>query len=314
MTRGADLTVMDESNLISDSIYEKRILRMLGNSKTSSLVQIGNPTTRNHFYESVKKNEDHDTIHINHTQAVEEGSFAQSYVDEMREEMSERAFRINIMAEFPEADANNTLVKWGWLEKADHASFDWDSESSDRVMYGLDVARQGDDSSVLTRVEVKNGEYKVSDQWKWDLDDTTELVRNVSKILDDRNEEHVNVDTHGVGAGVMDRLREKGYYAVGIKVGKGAENKDMFLRQKAENYWKLRSIFEDEDISLDFGNTKELMRELDDVDIEYNSREKLKIDDPDSYSPDFADSLMLAVSFERGKGKDLSTGSTGPMI
>lgn len=310
---GADLVVLDESNLISDAIYEKRILRMLGNSSDSSLVQIGNPTTRNHFYESIKKKESHDVIHIDHKQAVSEGSFTQAYVDEMRNEMSERAFRINIMAEFPEADESNTLMKWSWLEKANHTVFEWGSESSDRVMYGLDVARQGDDSSVLTRVEVKNGEYRVTDQWKWDVNDTTQLVRNVEKIMDARDEDHVNVDTHGIGAGVLDQLRDDGYYAVGIKVGKGAEDKDMFLRQKAEHFWKLRGIAEDEDLCISIDESKELLKELDDIDIEYNAREKIKIVDPDGYSPDRADSLMLALSFERGKS-DWGVGSSGPVI
>lgn len=295
---GGDLIIADESNLISDEIYEKRILRMLGNSSGAAILQIGNPTTRNHFYEVCKKNDRYKHIHVDHKQAVEEGSFTQEYVDEMREEMSEREFRVNIMAEFPEEDAQNTLFKWSWLENASNKSKDWDSEESDRVLYGLDVARAGEDSTVLTRVEMKNGVYAVTDTWKWDLNDTMEVADNVHRIMESRNEDRVNVDAHGIGSGVLDRLRQKGDYAVGIKVGAGATHRDRFLKTKAEKYWKLRECFEDGDVVL-CGDCRQVMRELDDMDFEYNARDKIRIVDPDRYSPDFADSLMLAVAYDR---------------
>jgi len=43
--------------------------------------------------------------------------------------------------------------------------------------------------------------------------------------------------------------------------------------------------------------------------IEYNARDKVKIADPDNRSPDFADSLMLAIAYERNNGRKMDVGS-----
>jgi len=309
---GGDLVILDESNLISDEIYEKRVLRMLGSSADSTLLQIGNPTRRNHFYEVCKKKDNYKNIHVDDTQAVEEGSFTQSYVDEMRDEMSEREFRINIQAKFPEEDADDTLFKWSWIDEARERSFDWTTEEADRVLYGLDAARAGDDRSVLMRVEMKNGRYKVRDDdiWAWDTSDTMELARNSRKVMENRDEDRVNVDAHGIGAGVLDRLREDGMYAVGIKVGSSPNDRDRFISKKSEFYWKLRETFEEGDI--DIPNHSTLVQELDDMDRKYNTRDKIKIVDP-SKSPDFADALMLAISFDRPRSNS-SVGSARSMF
>lgn len=310
MGHGADLVIMDESNLISDEIYEKRILRMLGNSRDSTLVQIGNPTTRNHFYDAVKNKDNYDVVHVDHEQAVAEGSFTQEYVDEMREEMTDRNFRVNIRAEFPEESAEDTLVKRTWIDRAAEQTV---TGEPDRVVYGLDVARSGSDLSVLTRVEIHGDQYKVSDVWSWDYSDTMKIANNTHRVMTDRGEERVNVDTHGLGAGVLDRLREKGLVAVGIKVGKKANQSDRFLQLKAEYYWKLREIFEDGDIYLADGVPQELLTELDDMAFDYNTRDKITVEREGSKSPDYADSLMLALSYTRS-GSDMDVGSARQMF
>jgi len=229
---GADMIILDESNLVSDEIYEKRILRMLGNSEDATLVQIGNPTTRNHFYEACKKKDNYKFIHVDHEQAVEEGSFTQEHVDELREEMTDRNFKVNIMAEFPDRDSDNTLIQYSKLQEAQGKEVP-ECDKEPTALYGLDVARMGDDSTVLTRVERCNGFYEVTDTWKWDIGDTMRIANKVETIMNERGEEHVNVDTHGIGSGVQDRLNEKGLYSVGLKVGMSADNKDQFLRKKS---------------------------------------------------------------------------------
>jgi len=311
MGHAGDLNVVDESNLVEDSVFEKRIFRMAGKDTNASIVEIGNPTSRNHFFENFHHDPDYETFRIGWRKAVEEGSFDKSFVDKMREKLSEREFRIQYEARFPEEDADESLINYTWIKDAVDRTIDWSEGEADRVVYGLDVARGGTDYSVLIRVESKDGRVGVreGDVWKYDVDDTMTLTNKVISCINEREEanleddqtakdyiERINVDATGIGGGVQDRLEELGWYAAGFKAGAAAGNRDRFLYQKDEKYWKLRTYFEDDYISIP--DHKKLRQELNDMKETYNSKSRMRVEDP-AKSPDFSDALMVALSRTR---------------
>lgn len=311
MGHAGDLNIIDESNLVSDEVYEKRILRMAGKDSDASIVEIGNPTTRNHFFEAFHHDPDYETFRIGWRKAVSEGSFDESFVEKMRSKLSEREFRIQYEAKFPDEDADDSLISYSWITNAVERDIDWDSGECDRVVYGLDVARGGTDYSVLIRVESKDGLVGVreGDVWKYDVDNTMTLTNKVASAIKQREQEllaeddtaidhieRINVDMTGIGSGVLDRLQEKGWYAAGFKAGAGAGDRDRFRYQKDEKYWKVRTYFEDDSISIP--DHKQLRQELNDMKVSYTSKERLKVEDP-SKSPDFSDALMVALSRTR---------------
>ena len=51
------------------------------------------------------------------------------------------------------------------------------------------------------------------------------------------------IDEIGVGAGVVDRLREQGYSVRGINVARRARHEGLFTNTRAEGYWRLRELF-----------------------------------------------------------------------
>lgn len=120
----------------------------------------------------------------------------------------------------------------------------------------------------------------------------------------------INVDSHGIGAGVLDTLRNWGIYAVGVKVGvsgrKNLKRPDDFQDLKAEFYDKVRKVFEAEDIVFECDHST-LVKELNSLETEKNTRNKIRVVDP-SKSPDHADSLMLALSVDKPR-KTSDTGS-----
>ena len=104
----------------------------------------------------------------------------------------------------------------------------------------------------------------------------------------------LNVDSIGVGAGVYSRLKELGYRAVSVRVSQApTRDSERYLNQKAQRYWLLRSLFEENMIEIP--NNHNLVSELSKMRYEFTSTGKIRIIDPEQKSPDFADAIMLCL-------------------
>jgi len=313
MGHGGDLIILDESNLVDDEVYQKRILRMLGQSADSSIVEIGNPTTRNHFYENFHHDDDYKSWRIDWETAVEEGSFTQAFIDKQREKLSPQEFRIQYEAKFPDEDADDTLLTMGWITDAMEKEVPWERSEVDRVVYGLDVAREGNDLSVLVRIECKDGRFGIRDGeiWRYNINNTMKLAGRVydkicsfteTKEVDGEEKEipdlhRINVDMTGIGSGVLDRLQQKGLYAAGFKAGASADDRNRFAYQKDEKYFKVRELLSDEGLVLP--QHSDLKTELDCLETKYSSKERMRVMDGRDKSPDFADAVMIGLSRTR---------------
>jgi phage terminase large subunit len=162
---------------------------------------------------------------------------------------------------------------------------------------GVDIAREGDDSSVFT---IRQGaKVLYTDQWgKTDLMETTGIIlQKIERFsLDYKN---VNLDAVGVGAGVFDRLREQKVYVNGIIAGGEPQDKEHYVNIRAEMYDNLRKRFEEGTISIP--DDMDLIAQLSSIRFRIASDRKLQIiskeDMKKQYrlkSPDKADSLALA--------------------
>ena len=58
------------------------------------------------------------------------------------------------------------------------------------------------------------------------------------------------VDEIGVGAGVVDRLKELNLPVTGINVGRPARQRQLFANLRAEGYWGLYELFNQEAIAI----------------------------------------------------------------
>ena len=166
------------------------------------------------------------------------------------------------------------------------------------TVLAVDVARFGADQSVLLlatptavlRLEAHHGL------------DTMQLAGRVvdahRRWSPDRLPERIVVDEIGVGAGVVDRLKELDLPVTGINVGRPARQRTLFANLRAEGYWRLRELFSQSQISIP--NDPELAGQLSSLRYSYNSRGQLIIESKDDArargipSPDKADAMMLA--------------------
>ena len=100
-------------------------------------------------------------------------------------------------------------------------------------VWGLDVARQGDDSSVLCK---RQGPV-VHTLNVWRNLDLMQLSGAVKAEYDaappSKRPVEIIVDSNGFGAGVLDRLRELGLPARGLNVSERAMAKQTYLNLRA---------------------------------------------------------------------------------
>ncbi len=162
------------------------------------------------------------------------------------------------------------------------------------VILAVDVARFGADRSVILR---RRGNC-VEDIRALRQMDTMQLTGWVSAAIRECSPAQVCVDEIGVGAGVVDRLRELGHPVRGVNVAHKARQDGIFVNLRAEGYWTLRERFVSGRISIPADN--QLVGELAALRYGYDSQGRIKMESKDDMrqrglpSPDKADALMLA--------------------
>jgi phage terminase large subunit len=292
------LFIVDEASGVDDIIFE--VGRGAMSSPGAKTVMTGNPTrTNGYFYNAF-----HSMKAFWKTMVVPcSGStqVAQAYIDECKEEYGEdsNAFRVRVLGEFP-VEGDNVVIPLHLVESA--VSRDIDAIDSEEV-WGLDVARFGDDRSALAKRRGNVMEEKVK-WWKnKDLMQTVGIVVNEYKEAK-KKPSVIFVDVIGIGAGVADRLAEQGLPVAGVNVSESPAFGDKFMRLRDELWWNAREWFRALDCKIPDDGA--LLAELTLPTYNFTSSGKLKVEGKDEIkkrtaktassmgkSPDLADAFCL---------------------
>lgn len=201
-------------------------------------------------------------------------------------------FRSRILAEFPE-DSHDTLIPLAWVERAQDAKLR--SGDEDQVELGVDVARFGGDETVLV---ARCGQVARIHKIVNGLD-TMEVVGAIIHAAHETGAKAIKVDSIGVGAGVVDRLRENKMPVFEANASKRAFNPVKFANSRAEWYWTLRELFEAGKIDID---DEEMASQLATIRYKIDSSGRILIESKDDMrkrgvsSPDRADALAYAFA------------------
>jgi hypothetical protein len=211
------------------------------------------------------------------------------------------AFRVRVLGEFPRSD-DDTLIGVELVDSAFHRDVSPTSEAA--IVWGLDVARFGTDATALCKRQGNT----VSEIRKWrnlDLMQTTGAVvaEYEAMRLEDRPIE-ILVDSIGLGAGVVDRLRELNLPARGINVSESPAMGTIYVNLRAELWGKMKAWLEKRDCKLP--KDESLLAELVSPRYSFNSNGKMKLESKDEMrkrgigSPDMADALALTFASDAG--------------
>ena len=130
----------------------------------------------------------------------------------------------------------------------------------------MDVARFGSDRSVILR---RQGSRVMEVRTFRDMD-TMQLAGWVAAAIQETAPERVCVDEIGVGAGVVDRLKEQGFPVRGVSVARRARQDTIFANVRTEGYWRLKELFASGQISIP--NDHQWMGELAALRYSYDSQ------------------------------------------
>lgn len=177
-------------------------------------------------------------------------------------------------------------------------------DSTSTMVLGVDPARGGVDKSAIIR---RKGRVAYNCETFQGLD-TMQLVGKLKTIIDREHPHKVFIDCIGLGAGVVDRLKEMGYECViGVNVARSANNPDRFLNLRAELWSEMRDWFL-QDLPVQIPDDPELQKELCGLGYDHNSSGRLVIESKKDAkkrgmrSPDKADALMITFAYGQHAG------------
>ena len=303
------LFIVDEAAGVPEFVFDA--ISGCMTTQNAKLLMIGNPTVLSGtFYHAFHKNRHlYETIHISAfdtpaftgeippDEPFPQGALTKEWVEriaqERGEESAEYAFRV--LGEFPR-DAVDTLISLKNIEDAVDRVIEDDGANHEKVM-GLDVARYGNDQTVAA---IREGldVVGIESLRKSDLMDTTGRVVEIARKHDVKT---IYVDEVGVGAGILDRLKEIGTIkAIGINGGKAPYDKERHLNLRSQMFDALRERFQNGDISIP--DDPELISQLASLTYEFTSLGQMKLESKQKIrqsgraSPDKADALALAFT------------------
>jgi phage terminase large subunit len=287
------LLVVDEASGVPESVFEAAYGSMSGKDATTIL--LGNPTrSSGYFYETHTRLRD--SWWTKQVSCLDSPLVSPDFIAEMELKYGadSNAMRVRVLGEFPLAE-DDTLISLHSVEQASKRKVE--QPEGTPVVWGLDVARYGDDASVLC---IRQGRH-LQALHSWKKLSLMELSGRVLDLLNSADEppEEILVDSIGLGAGVLDRLRELDISARGVNVSESPAMADRYANLRAELWDHTKSWFNEE---VQIPNDDSLIADLTAPRYSFNSSGKMLVESKAETkkrlgrSTDFADSLVLTFA------------------
>jgi hypothetical protein len=308
--------LLDETGDMPTSVGRAAAQIFTGSPKDAAIIQAGNPTsTSGLLYESCTKAADSWSI-ITITADPKDPKRTPRVSTEHAQEMIDTYGRDNpwvmatILGLFPPTGFNS-LFGPDEVDAAMKRTYTAEQFSTAPVVLGGDVARQGDDSSVI----VKRQGLVAFPFRSMRIPDTMLVAQQFIMEKDKHEADAVFVDeTGGYGAGVIDAMRQLGHDVIGVQFG-GKPNDYRYFNKRSEMYFEMSKWVKSGGALPD---DRELKEELCATQFVYQGDkfriiEKELIKDAIGRSPDKADSLALTFAMPVAKNRRPFGARTGSL-
>lgn len=286
------LLICDEASAIPEPVFESAAGSMSGHSATTIL--IGNPTrnTGLFFRTHHQLSSDWYTMHVPcHDNPLVSADFIQQIKNTYGE--TSNAFRVRVLGEFSLRE-DDVLIAAELVDSA--MDRDVVLDRLEPIVYGVDVARFGDDRTVL----IKRQGQVVVEVKSWNGADLMETVGRIVNEAKTDTPGTICVDSIGLGAGVADRLREQGFNVLDVNVSESSAMNPQAARLRDELWIAVRDWLNQRTCKLP--KNDDLRAELCSPTYTFTSTGKIKVEGKSELkrrglrSPDLADALCLTFA------------------
>ena len=297
------LLVFDEASAIADSVWETAEGALTDSDTEIVWLAFGNPTRNTgrfhacfHRFRSRWTVKKVDSRSVSLTDKVQIARWVQDYGEDSD------FVKVRVKGEFPRAGSMQ-LIGSGLVEAAMRRVPDIEAERLQPLVMGVDVARFGDDRSVLF---LRSGR----DARSWRVErfakmDTMTLASKVAERAAFEGVRAVFVDEGGYGAGVVDRLRQLGVpFVFGVNFAGRPESwgadgaKPRYANKRAEIWGNMKEWLETGCLPDD----PELSADLTGIEYGYDAKGAILLEKKEDMkkrglaSPDLGDALALTFA------------------
>lgn len=290
------LFVIDEASGVEEKVFE--VAQGALSTEGAMVLMCGNPTrTSGYFHRAHTTARDRwSTMKVGCAQS---SRVSAEYVSGMEKDygVDSNVYRVRVLGDFPAA-SDDAVIPLDWVEAAVMRDIIAPPVKS---IWGLDVARFGDDSSSLCK---RRGTVILEPLKTWRNKDTMQTSGIVKAEWDntpaDQRPAEIMVDVIGIGAGVCDRLKEMGLPARGVNVAEQPSALLRFSRLRDELWWKGREWFEGRACRIP--NDNALIGDLCGITFKMLSTGKIEVESKADMkkrglkSPDRADAFCLTLA------------------
>jgi hypothetical protein len=288
------LVVFDEASKISDKIWE--VTDGIFTTKKNIWLVFGNGTRNvGRFYDCFHKHKARwKTWNIDsRTCKAANKTYLEKLIEQYGGEDSDQS-RVRVRGLFPKT-ATRQLISTDAVEKAQNYEADPKAWEFQPKVLGCDIARFGENSSVLIYRQGR----KVFDPIVLPKQDLMATAHFIAESIKAERPLQTFVDGSGMGAGVVDRLRQLNFSVVDVNFGNSSLN-PRFLNKRAESWWEMKEYVEG---LCELPKDGKLRDELTCVEYDFTDKGRIRLDrksdifEKYGFSPDRADALALTFSY-----------------
>jgi hypothetical protein len=300
-----DGCVLDEYAQIKPELFSE-IIRPALSDRNGWCLFMGTPKGQNQFFEiynhALKNMSPDSNWWAGCYRGDETGVISEVEMAEIRSVMADSTYRQEILCDFTAA-SDNVLISIDMVTDSCKRNYNLAELTHDPIIIGVDVARFGDDSSVI---QVRIGK-KADDPIIYKGVDNMALVGHLTTLCDRIKPDAVFIDA-GRGEGVIDRMRQLGYSPVEVNFGASPINPH-YVNKRMEMWDKMREWI------VNVGqlpNIQALKSDLVTPTYSFDVQNRMKLESKDEIkkrlgrSPDTADALALTFAMPIRAKNDLT--------
>lgn len=297
------LIIFDEASEIADVIWEvtEGALTTAGKRNTIIWVAFGNPTQNTGRFRECWRRFRKRWITLNvdsRTARKANKQLIQEWLEDYG--VDSDFFKVRVRGEFP-SQGPTQFISSDLVEQAITRVIEdaWISPSTPKLM-GVDVARQGDDESVIVR---RWGPKMMPEVKRYRIPDLMQIAARAAEQINLWKPDTCFIDAVGMGAGVYDRLVQLGFGDI-VVPAHGGDMKEvlepaLYYNPRMEWWARMREWLKTADIP----NDRQLFEDLIGPQYTYDLRMKMRLERKEDMkargvpSPDTGDALSMTFAF-----------------